>query len=360
MLDFSVLCKEYVGAAGRNMVMLASSALLLGGALAYFIFIVSSLQSLGSAGFELMGRAEPPGAVGQHWPVLVGAALAGLLINVRSLTVLIKLNILGVISVAFSSGLLLFVSLGRVFGGFGPGHHAMDGVPHVLPPPTPRWSTIKTGAFFFLPALISTGTFCHNIVLQMLDRKADRRHLAETNPRDLKLAFLAVTVIYCVTGIVSYAAFGNDPLLPQNFLESLPELYGPAVVARFLLLVQLMIVTPLLMRVFRAQLYVFWTRNNPVPTMKVPFATGLVMNALFLVAAVVLATYYPHVGNVMRFTGAVTGFIYIYTLPALASFQSSRLYLGKRFRPRQHLQYPAMAFFGLVILVTQFAVKQQE
>lgn len=78
------------------------------------------------------------------------------------------------------------------------------------------------------------------------------------------------------------------------------------------------------------------------------------LNVLLTTVCVLMAIFYPNIGNILRFTGAFCGLAYVFALPALCHMA--------RLRQSGQLTWPSLIFHGGLIavgvgnLVGQFAV----
>ncbi|WAR24231.1 S38A9-like protein, partial [Mya arenaria] len=123
--------------------------------------------------------------------------------------------------------------------------------------------------------------FIHNAVLAM----ARVTRYPEKMVRDLILAYVLVAITYVYMG---------------NFLNNLKDTNVMAFVARIGLFFQMICVFPLLVYIFRLQL-------------KQVFS----LNAVLLVICILFAVFMPTIGKIIGFVGALCGFSYAMALPCL-------------------------------------------
>ena len=136
----------------------------------------------------------------------------------------------------------------------------------------------------------------------------------------------------------------------QNFLNNFRAFDTWALTARIFLFFQMVTVFPLLIYILRVQLYFAIFKKNP------NFISTVLCNAVIISVCVIFAMKLPHIGTIIRFTGAVCGFVYLFFLPVC-------LYL----RWQQHLgtlTTKSIILHGILIcwsfsnLVLQFVVSE--
>ncbi|KAG8238087.1 hypothetical protein J437_LFUL012194 [Ladona fulva] len=246
------------------------------------------------------------------------------LVNFRSATFFTKFNSLGTLSVIY---LIIFVIAKAASWGI-----------HINPSPINNLlvnGTIPIGSGvlkeimdvttpLFLPSfpalsgMLALSFFIHNIIINIMRNNKYQ----ENNGRDLSIAFILVTTTYLIIGGVFYLSFPlNKECIEDAFLNNFPIWDGMTVVARLFLLFQLMTVYPLLVYMLRVQLFAALPFLNP-PVLhhvtsfnKVSAATSSPPQARMLTIA-----WYT-----CEFTGAVSGFVYVFTIPCLLHIASEKL-----------------------------------
>lgn len=132
--------------------------------------------------------------------------------------------------------------------------------------------------------------------------------------RDLGIAFILVALSYTAVGALGYLAYHRLPEgIEQNFLNLAPLVGGDqigAMIARFMLLFQLFSVFPLICYIVRIQFFSYLMGVQYPGLLRV-----LGLNAVLCAACTCVSIFYPEIGNILRFTGAACGLLYVFVLP---------------------------------------------
>ena len=135
----------------------------------------------------------------------------------------------------------------------------------------------------------------------------------------------------------------------QNLLNNFQKWNGLTVGVRIVLLFQLLTVYPLLAYMLRVQLLISICKT---------FNTSYVIliNVVLVSICILFAVFIPYIGTIIRYTGALSGFIYIFTLPSL-------LYLAilkqqKKLTIFSMLLHTSIPIFGFLNLVAQFFITE--
>lgn len=132
-------------------------------------------------------------------------------------------------------------------------------------------------------------------------------------------------------------------------LNNFQKWNGLTVGARIVLLFQLLTVYPLLAYMLRVQLLTSTCKT---------FNTGCVIlvNVILVSICILFAVFVPYIGTIIRYTGALSGFIYVFTLPSL-------LYLAilkqqKKLTIFSILLHTSIPIFGFLNLLAQFFIAE--
>ncbi|PAA77180.1 hypothetical protein BOX15_Mlig026656g2 [Macrostomum lignano] len=216
-----------------------------------------------------------------------------------------KFNALGTVTVVF---VLVFVAVKAAQWGFHLDFSATDAA-NVIRQLRP--------SFALMTGVLSLALFCHNAVITLT-----RNQLRpENNTRDLLIAYVCVSITYIIVGLVFYAVYPlAKDCIEQNLLDNIPSADVLAFTARIFLFVQMVTVFPLLMYILRAQLmhYLF---HSVYPS----WVHVSVLHVSVMGVAIVVAVFYPNIGNILRFSGALCGLAYIFTLPPLITLLEARM-----------------------------------
>ncbi|XP_043508062.1 sodium-coupled neutral amino acid transporter 9 homolog isoform X1 [Frieseomelitta varia] len=263
-------------------------------------------------------------------PIFLGLLIFPFL-NFNSPTFFTKFNSLGTMSVIY---LIIFVLIKSYSWGIN-----MNEI---------EWTTSWTLKLSFpaLSGMLALSFFIHNIIITIMQNNHDQ----SKNGRDLSIAYLLVTSTYIIVGVVFYICFPLSKLcIEDNLLNNFQKWNGLTVGVRIVLLFQLLTVYPLLAYMLRVQLLLSICKT---------FNTSYVIliNVVLVSICILFAVFIPYIGTIIRYTGALSGFIYIFTLPNL-------LYLAilkqqKRLTIFSTLLHISIPIFGFLNLVAQFFITQ--
>lgn len=123
---------------------------------------------------------------------------------------------------------------------------------------------------------------------------------------------------------------------------------GFTIGARIVLLFQLVTVYPLLAYMLRVQLLssICKTVSNR--------SLVLVINLILVFICILFAIFMPYVGTIIRYTGALSGFIYVFTLPSLLHL--SILKKEEKLTMCSLLIHLSIPVIGIINLIAQFFV----
>uniref|UniRef100_A0A3P8QGF9 Neutral amino acid transporter 9 n=1 Tax=Astatotilapia calliptera TaxID=8154 RepID=A0A3P8QGF9_ASTCA len=163
-----------------------------------------------------------------------------------------------------------------------------------------------------LTGVLTLAFFIHNCIITLMKNNKDQKN----NVRDLSVAYLLVGLTYLYVGVLIFAAFPSPPLfkdcIQPNFLDNFPSSDIMVFVARTFLLFQMITVYPLLGYLVRVQM-MGQLFGNHYPS----FLHVLILNILIVGAGVLVATFYPNIGSIIRFSGAICGLALVFVFPAL-------------------------------------------
>jgi len=134
----------------------------------------------------------------------------------------------------------------------------------------------------------------------------------------------------------------------QNILNNFQKWDGLTIGARMVLLFQLITVYPLLAYILRIQL-LSWIYKGMANR-----GIVLIINFILVFICIIFAMFVPHIGTVVRYTGALSGLIYVFTFPSLLhlSILKKEGNLGM-YSILFHLAIPVI---GLLNLIAQFFI----
>ncbi|KAK2157177.1 hypothetical protein LSH36_196g03032 [Paralvinella palmiformis] len=260
--------------------------------------------------------------------------ILGPIINLKSPTFFTKFNSLGTISVLYIMVLVAYkASQWRI-------HINFQNSKSPFYVPEFKWT------FPALTGVLSLAMFIHNCVLSIVKNQ----RYPENNGRDLSIAYLCVSVTYIFVGIVFYISFP----LPKSCIEDnlLNNFYNSDILAftgRLFLFFQMVTVFPLILYICRVQVFsavfnviypgLFWV---------------LLLNTVVISLSIVFAVFLPQIGTIIRYSGALCGFIYIFTLPSLVYLMS--LYSNRSVQWPVVLIHVFVMVLGLANFISQFFI----
>jgi len=178
------------------------------------------------------------------------------------------------------------------------------------------------------PALTGTLTlsfFIHNAILTIL-RNQKR---PENNGRDLCIGYALAAFCYIFIGVSFFAAFPlTRSCIADNFLNNFGSGDVLSATARVFLLFQMLTVLPLLLYLIRCQC------SYAIMGVVYPGVIYVcLLNAAVIAVAIFFAVFFPHVGNILRYVGSLSGLVYVFALPCAVYLKREqmmgRLTIGK-------------------------------
>ncbi|KAF5406146.1 Sodium-coupled neutral amino acid transporter 9 [Paragonimus heterotremus] len=338
-LDISDACEYYFGKAGRIISLTFSQVSLIGASIVYYVLLSNFLFNTGEYIYFSVTKQFPQHLVlrnpnNQTQPIsnilcppadltfndtrTMDATYAKLwvkdrtvpawlliilfpLISIRSPTFLGKFTVLATVSVLY-----LFSLIG--YKGYFWGVNMQD---NMLAEPVIQFMN-------FFPSLTGTCSlafFIHNALQTILRAQ---RH-PENNARDVTIAFTFTTVTYMLMGTMFFIVFPVDKLcISDNFLDNLYTDI-PVFIGRLGLLLQMSTVYPMIVYILRAQImHAIFKSVYP------SWRHVLVLHILIVGIGLLFAIVYPSIGTIIRFIGALCGFVYIFTIPPVITLLNKR------------------------------------
>nr|CAH7726203.1 unnamed protein product [Callosobruchus chinensis] len=254
-------------------------------------------------------------------PVILAVIMFPIL-NFKSPTFFTKFNSLGTISVTY---LLIFVAI-----------KSFSWSPHIQ-----NWSEewILKSTFPSLTGMLSMSYFIHNIIISIMRHN---RH-QENNSRDLTIAFSLITFTYVFIGIAFYIGFPlAKSCIEDNLLNNFPKGDTLTLISRVLLLFQLFTVFPLITYMLRQDIL---TNLNSIFKLNSTFGYGRVVciNFVVVLICIMFACFLPRIGTLIRYTGALSGLVYIFLLPSLLQMAS--------LKKEDRLTMPKVVLYSVIIVI---------
>ncbi|XP_045159989.2 sodium-coupled neutral amino acid transporter 9-like isoform X2 [Mercenaria mercenaria] len=363
VIEFSDVCKEYLGRWAEVIAFVSSLLTLLGGMIVYWILLSNFLYNVvtfiyhHAQGDEVStkGSSDPicpsksPHANHSHtspnismttsdhshdatfsrwWdeqktvPIMLVVVVLPL-INFKSPTFFTKFNALGTISVTY---LVCFAMKNAISWGIHLDFHDST---------SPVYVHEFKSTFPIITGISALAYFVHNCVSAITRLQ---RH-PENTVRDLIIAYALVALTYIYMGVIVYISFGLDKnCLEDNFLNNLKDTNVMAFVARIGLFFQMLCVFPLLVFIFRLQFM-----NSLFGSIWPSLTHVLVLNLVLIGVCIIFAVFLPHIGKIIGFVGAFCGFSYAIALPCL-------VYMKIRYE-KGTLTLPIIIFHSILIVI---------
>ncbi|KAF4526206.1 hypothetical protein B566_EDAN001890 [Ephemera danica] len=260
------------------------------------------------------------------------------LISCRSAIFFTKFNSLGTLSVLY---LVIFLIVKGVTWG-------INADPWT--PTSPAYTPTFLPSFPALSGMLALSFFIHNIIITIMRNNRNPEH----NGRDLSIAFVLVTMTYITIGFLFYVTFPlAKSCIEDNILNNFPGWDPLAVAARLFLLFQLVTVFPLVAYMLRVQ--VFAALRLPPGALQDRLPT-FALNVCIVCTCVLFAVFLPHIGTIIRYTGAISGLVHVFSLPCVLHMVS--LYRDNRLTVLQVLLHSSIIAVGSSNLVAQFFVSE--
>ncbi|OXU28233.1 hypothetical protein TSAR_009644 [Trichomalopsis sarcophagae] len=208
-------------------------------------------------------------------------------------------------------------------------------------------SWVLRSTFPVLSGMLSLSFFIHNIIITIMQSNRNQKK----NGRDLTIAYILVTITYIIVGIVFYVCFPLAKVcIEDNLLNNFQKNDGLTVGARVVLLFQLFTVYPLITYMLRIQLL-----SSVFKTTECRRRFVLLVNLIIVTICVLFAIFMPHVGTIIRYTGAISGLVYVFTLPSLLHLMIS--YRQGTMTVMQVMCHACVPIIGVLNLISQFFIQ---
>jgi len=313
--DFSDLCATYLGNGSKNLATLTSIAILGGASATYHVLMAANLQDVVLSLEDLLGIETHFFCCGSDLfqyalaSIYVGVGLLPMLF-IRDISKLAALGSYGVISLLYNVLFLVVSSLVK-FDSHGGGSSAQRGKVKMV------GDISEIGKFV---GMIGLSLFLQSVLLPIASGHSQARTAPVAVKRDLGVAMGLTVFFYVTVGSVPAIAFQLAPdrqPLPQNILQAYDKTSVGALIGKFLLVLQIGIVYPILTAVMRRQFFAgCMNREWPGWPRVAAFNVGMVLLTTLISAC------YPKPGDVVGYVGAYTAVVYVLWLPILVHIQA--------------------------------------
>lgn len=171
------------------------------------------------------------------------------------------------------------------------------------------YTPLFRATFPALTGVLCLSFFIHNCIISMM--RNQRR--PENNKRDLSIAFGLVITTYLLVAVPFYISFPlAKSCIEDNLLNNFANHDVMAFVTRIFLLVQYITLFPMITYLLRVQ-FMHWVYRAVYPGLKQVAA----VNAVVVAMCVLFAIFLPQIGTILRYCGALSGLVYIFSLPCI-------------------------------------------
>ncbi|KAK9751239.1 ATP-NAD kinase N-terminal domain [Popillia japonica] len=263
------------------------------------------------------------------------AALMFPFLNFKSPTFFTKFNSLGAVSVCYMIAFVIVKACGW-------GIQEVNWLDEVHVKPT----------FQALSGMLALSYFIHNIIVSVMRSNRQQQH----NVRDLSIAYCLVLFTYVFVGVLFYVSFPLDKsCIEDNFLNNFPKHDPLTIVARLLLLFQLFTVFPLMCFMLRMDIFTnFKILFNTKKNSEFSYVKVIILNLSVVTVCILFACFLPKIGTLIRYTGALSGMVYIFALPSLLKI--AHLHSEKNLTPFICILHVIVVLLGILNFCLQFFI----
>lgn len=265
------------------------------------------------------------------------AVLMGPVVSLKSVNFFMKFNIVGSLSVVY---LLLFA----VYKSLEWGPINVD----FTNENSLHFTKLFDWNFPAFTGVLSLSLFIHNVIISLLRNNQKQ----ENNIRDLIIAYILVGLTYLLIASLIYVSFPiSKDCLKDNFLNNFESNDILAFITRAFLLLQVFSLFPLLVLMLRIQIM-----HLLMPNTSPGYLHIICLNAILISLCVAFALYFPKIGTIIRYVGAFSGLVYIFSLPPLAHLKAKQI-TGQHIPLIEYVFHYSIITIGLFNFLAQFYVQ---
>ncbi|XP_076347768.1 sodium-coupled neutral amino acid transporter 9 homolog [Tachypleus tridentatus] len=256
------------------------------------------------------------------------------LINLKSPTFFSKFNALGTLAVFY---LISFAVVKSAQWGihFDLYHSTSSDFVSLYLPSFPALAGVSSMAFFI-----------HNCILSLCRNQKN----PENNVRDLIIAYVLVCLTYFLIGFLIFVSFPLKKLcIAENILNNFSSSDLMAFLTRVFLLFQVLTLFPLILYVLRIQsMHFLFGSIYP------GFKHVVILNSFLVFICIMFAVFFPYVGTIIRFSGAISALSYVFTLPCITYLKAQKI--KGTLKTTTIVLHGSLICLGIVNFVAQFFV----
>eukprot|EP00743_Colponemidia_sp_Colp-15_P001756 GILK01001917.1.p1 GENE.GILK01001917.1~~GILK01001917.1.p1 ORF type:complete len:450 (+),score=81.79 GILK01001917.1:80-1429(+) len=329
--DFTDAVQKRFGNGAQRVTLFASVLLLVGALIAYHVLMRDALFSI--VAHVLTSSSQTIDLWTPTAAALVILATLFPITNLKNFSVFVKINTIGVVFVAVIVGFICYTGLTT----FTEAGHDVE-----ISYANQNWGP--------LAGMLSLSFFIHNAAIPIMKNQRD----PSKNKRDLALGYLFTALSYIAVAVLGYFGFhdvhrfGKDKLT-QNVLNMFSSNDVGALIARLSLFLQIVTVFPLLLSVIRRQVCTFFFASEYPSAFHV-----FTFNSIMMLLTTSFAVFYPNVGSILSYTGALCGLILVFAMPVAVHLKS----VPEGVSTPSFLVHCVIVLIGLLFLVYQFVPVQ--
>ena len=366
--EFTDIVALLLGRLAHKISQISSLSILTGGCIVYWILMTNFLRHIVSFVYQVqfmnvsiglnassvvctsaltLGDSDPDTDSRLFFQVLdyavpaILVCILGPIMCLKSVSIFLRFNIVGTLSVFFLLGFAFFKA-----------YHW--GFVHLdwSNPDSPFYVQLFSWNFPIYTGVLSLALFIHNCLTTLMRTQKNPAN----NQRDLAIAYILVGVTYLLISTAIYISFPLDKdCIRDNFLDNLESNDLFAFITRLFLLLQVVTLFPLLVYMLRVQVLGMF-QDHATGEVSNQAVRILALNSLLLVCCILFATYYPQIGSVIRYCGSFSGLILIFTLPPL-TYLRAREMIKRPIQPILFVLLCLIVLFGLINFIAQFLVQ---
>lgn len=338
--DYSDTLKKYFGKPGYYAGLIAPAILMGGAVVVLFVILSQLLYTIALAIFAWSSSTHPDQQNSPVWDhfsssytALFFFCVAIIVCSKKDISLFIKMGSFGAF---FVSMLILYIMVTGIIGltdtNYRTGTMAENDATVWADPDAVRTIILVNTNFSPLAGMLGCGYYLHTCAPN-ITRTARN---PENNIRDLFMGYSLVFMTYVIVGGLGSIGFISSKFAPYyTGVESDPKMAGqinenclnmfdytniPAFVLSLAIASCLFSTYPLINQFLKLIIKnLFWARQDVSKKAEVS------LTLIFAVVPLLFALFYPNIGTLLSYVGAISGFILIYVLPVMVHLKQMRM-----------------------------------
>ena len=231
-----------------------------------------------------------------QWASLVALCICAFLSNLRKIAFIVKLGHYGVICLYIYTAFIIYIAIDNIINGsFQEKKHEINYV---------------TNDIANLAGTFALSYMLHNAVIPIVKQNKHQ----EKNTRDIRLAFLLTSFIYCIIGFFGCLGIVGKTTPDGSTASTVMDFFEKDDILPFLIEIifaaHLLTSFPIVNYLARTQILQLWFHYE-----RIPHSYSILFNFLMLAVCLVFGIFNVSPGIVIAIDGAVVGFFIIYVIP---------------------------------------------